>query len=67
MEHEIKVLKKYLQLQSDRELEKLYWAEANKTNTWEGLPRDVFQWITEDEHRGEWAVLNEIARRWINP
>lgn len=66
MEIEIKILKKYLQLQSDRDLEKLYWAESGKTNRWEGLPKDVFQWISEDEKRGEWAILNEIARRWVN-
>ncbi len=66
MEHQFTLLKDYLSKLSDDDLKTLYHKESVAENTWSDLSNDVYLWIARKPERGEWAILNEIARRWVS-
>lgn len=70
MEHQFTLLKDYLSKLSDNDLKTLYHKELIAENAWSDLSNDVYLWvalwIARKPERGEWAILNEIARRWVN-
>lgn len=63
MEHQFKLLKNYLSELSDNDLQVLYHQESVSENTWSDLGVNMYIWIAGNSERGEWAILNEIARR----
>lgn len=66
MEHEFTLLKQYLKELPDEKLREIYLKELDRESTFEGLAEGVFLWIAKDPQRSDWAILNEIARRWAS-
>ncbi len=66
MEHEFTLLKQYLKDLPDEALREIYLKELDRACSFEGLVESVFLWIAKDPQRSDWAILNEIARRWAS-
>ncbi len=68
MRHQFKLLKAYLLKLSDDDLRDLYYNElvSKNTYTWPDSGADMYMWVAKNTEKAEWAILNEIARRWVN-
>ena len=64
MEHEFTLLKQYLKDLPEADLREIYLKELDRACLFEGLADSVLLWIARDPQRSDWAILNEIARRW---
>lgn len=64
MEKPQTLLKQYLRERSDEELKRIYSKELVRENDWKEIDLDMFIWISANQERADWALLNEIADRW---